>query len=185
MGSVIYQFLLKFWEDVATRLSKSLPRVWITPSALMVLRTKREPSKEDPQGRDAAPVRKPPNNSAACRFCCVSKSQLLPIRALSTRAAPAIVEAYDFKTNPRLFRAWISAPHFRQTRDTNFTNLHQLVRALKIRDGFLQFVCSRLLFVAQFLETRIGAQRVPDGIEPKKGRCNRCQAVNEGFVGRL
>ena len=31
---------------------------------------------------------------------------------------------------------------------------------------------SRLLFLAEFLESGIGAQRVPDRIEPKKGRRN-------------
>jgi hypothetical protein len=31
---------------------------------------------------------------------------------------------------------------------------------------------SRLLFLAEFLESGIGAQQVPDRIEPKKGRRN-------------
>ena len=31
-----------------------------------------------------------------------------------------------------------------------------------------------LLFLAEFLETRIGAQRVPERIESKKGRGNGC-----------
>ena len=30
-----------------------------------------------------------------------------------------------------------------------------------------------LLFLAEFLESGIAAQRVPERIEPKKGRCNR------------
>ena len=37
--------------------------------------------------------------------------------------------------------------------------------------GELYFgVVSQLLFLAEFLETRIGPQRVPARIEPKKGR---------------
>ena len=31
----------------------------------------------------------------------------------------------------------------------------------------------RLLILAEFLETRIGTQGVPERIEPKKGRCRR------------
>src|SRR5205814_3672568 len=38
---------------------------------------------------------------------------------------------------------------------------------------------SRLLFLAEFLESGIGAQRVPDRVEPKKGR------RNGAVIGRL
>jgi hypothetical protein len=31
-----------------------------------------------------------------------------------------------------------------------------------------------LFFLAEFLESGIGAQRIPERIEAKKGRCNRC-----------
>ena len=41
-----------------------------------------------------------------------------------------------------------------------------------------------LLFLAEFLESGIGAQRVPDRIEPKKGRRNG-RVVNQAVVGRL
>jgi hypothetical protein len=42
-----------------------------------------------------------------------------------------------------------------------------------------------LLFRAEFLESGIGAQRVPDRIEPKKSRRNRRRAVIPATVGRL
>jgi len=44
--------------------------------------------------------------------------------------------------------------------------------------------CSRLLFLAQFLKSGIGAQRVPDRIEPNKGRRNG-PWINPAIVGRL
>jgi hypothetical protein len=37
---------------------------------------------------------------------------------------------------------------------------------------------SRLFFFAKLLESGIGAQRIPERIEPEKGRCNRWWAVN-------
>jgi hypothetical protein len=40
-------------------------------------------------------------------------------------------------------------------------------------------------FLAEFLESGIGAQRIPERIEPEKGRGNGCCAVNEGSTGRL
>ena len=48
-----------------------------------------------------------------------------------------------------------------------------------------KFVSSRLFFLAKFLESGIGAQRVPERIEPKKGRGNRCWGVNETTIWRL
>ncbi len=42
-----------------------------------------------------------------------------------------------------------------------------------------------LLFLAESLERGIGAQRVPDWIEPKKGRRNGRFAVNPAFIGRF
>jgi hypothetical protein len=44
---------------------------------------------------------------------------------------------------------------------------------------------SRLLFLAEFLESGVGAQRVPERIEPKKGRRNSRRAVNPAIIGRL
>ena len=43
---------------------------------------------------------------------------------------------------------------------------------------------SRLLFLAEFLESGIGAQRVPDRIESKKSRRNR-RAVKPAHIWRL
>ena len=40
-----------------------------------------------------------------------------------------------------------------------------------------------LLFLAEFLESGIGAQRVPDRIEPKKGRRNGRYAVKPALYG--
>jgi len=57
--------------------------------------------------------------------------------------------------------------------DLNFRDVRHV---LGYRDE--QLATSRLLFLAEFLEPRIGAQRIPDRIEPKKGRCNRRWAVN-------
>ena len=44
-----------------------------------------------------------------------------------------------------------------------------------------------LLFLAEFLESGIGAQGVPDLIEPKKGRRNGCSGVIQALrpIGRL
>ena len=36
-----------------------------------------------------------------------------------------------------------------------------------------------LLFLAEFLEGGIGAQRIPDGIEPKNGWRDQSRAVNQ------
>jgi hypothetical protein len=44
---------------------------------------------------------------------------------------------------------------------------------------------SGLLFLAEFLESGIGPQRVPEWIEPKKGRRNRCLDVKPTIVWRL
>jgi hypothetical protein len=41
------------------------------------------------------------------------------------------------------------------------------------------------LFLAEFLESGIGAQRVPDRIKPKKGRRNRRWHVNVAMIGRF
>jgi len=43
---------------------------------------------------------------------------------------------------------------------------------------------SRLLFLAEFLKSGIAAQRVPQRIESKKGRCNS-RWVNPAIKGRL
>ena len=43
---------------------------------------------------------------------------------------------------------------------------------------------SRLLFLAEFLESRIGAQRVPERIKPKRSRRNG-RAVTVATMGRL
>ena len=40
---------------------------------------------------------------------------------------------------------------------------------------------SRLLFLAEFLESGIAAQRVPDRIEPKKGRRDGRWAVKPAY----
>ena len=44
---------------------------------------------------------------------------------------------------------------------------------------------SRLLFLAEFLENGIRAQRVPERIEPKKSWRNGCWAIIPATVGRL
>src|SRR5438067_12941274 len=45
---------------------------------------------------------------------------------------------------------------------------------------------SILFFLAKFLESGIGAQRIPERIEPKKGRCNGCCfVVNVTKIWRL
>jgi hypothetical protein len=44
---------------------------------------------------------------------------------------------------------------------------------------------SPLLFLAEFLESGIGAQRIPDRIEPKKGRRNGHRAVKPADIWRL
>ena len=44
---------------------------------------------------------------------------------------------------------------------------------------------SRLLFLAKFLESGIAAQRVPDGIEPKKDRRNGRWVVIPAQIWRL
>src|SRR5262245_19430584 len=46
-------------------------------------------------------------------------------------------------------------------------------------------VLSRLLFLAEFLECRIGAQRVPNRIEPKKRRRNSRWAVKPATIWGL
>ena len=43
----------------------------------------------------------------------------------------------------------------------------------------------RLVFLAEFLESGIAAQRVPDRIEPKKGRSNGRWEVIPARIGRL
>jgi len=42
-----------------------------------------------------------------------------------------------------------------------------------------------LLFLTELLKSRIAAQRVPDRIEPKKGRRNAQLAVPHAIIGRL
>ena len=42
-----------------------------------------------------------------------------------------------------------------------------------------------LLFLAQFLESRFAAQRVPEWVEPKKGWCNRRWPVKAPKIWRL
>jgi hypothetical protein len=42
-----------------------------------------------------------------------------------------------------------------------------------------------LLFLAELLESGIGAQRIPDWIEPKKGRRNERWAVKPAVIGHL
>jgi hypothetical protein len=41
-----------------------------------------------------------------------------------------------------------------------------------------------LLFLAEFLESGIAAQRIPDGIEPKKGRRDGHSVVIQPSIGR-
>jgi hypothetical protein len=45
----------------------------------------------------------------------------------------------------------------------------RVIRVIRVIRGEMLF----LLFLAEFLEIGIGAQRIPDRIEPEKGRCNR------------
>ena len=45
--------------------------------------------------------------------------------------------------------------------------------------------CSRLFLLAEFLESGIGAQRVPERIEPKKSRRNGRCGVKPADIGRL
>ncbi len=56
--------------------------------------------------------------------------------------------------------------------DTNYTNCHEPQQAWAHSCEFVKFVCLFLLFLAEFLESGIGTQRVPDRIKPKKGRRN-------------
>ena len=49
--------------------------------------------------------------------------------------------------------------------------------------GFV--VSSTAAFLAEFLESRIGAQRVPDWIEPQKGRRDGRWAIKPATVRRL
>jgi hypothetical protein len=42
-----------------------------------------------------------------------------------------------------------------------------------------------LFFLAEFLEARIVAQRIPERIEPKKGRRNRRWVVKPSIIARL
>jgi hypothetical protein len=50
-------------------------------------------------------------------------------------------------------------------------------RRRAVREVILWVRSSRLLFLAEFLESGIGAQWVPEGIEPKKCRCNGNRVV--------
>ena len=60
------------------------------------------------------------------------------------------------------------------------------IRVIRAICGEFYFCAdSRLLFLAELLESRIGAQRIPDGIEPKKGRRNGRCGVNPAIIGRF
>ena len=49
----------------------------------------------------------------------------------------------------------------------------------------MEFVSLRLLLLAELLETRIGAQRIPERVELKKGWRNGRWDVEPAIIGRL
>jgi hypothetical protein len=54
-----------------------------------------------------------------------------------------------------------------------------------ISEDFVEFVSLRLLFLAELLESGIGAQRISDRVEPKKSRRNGRYVVNADSIGRV
>jgi hypothetical protein len=82
--------------------------------------------------------------------------------------------------------------HRRHTRDArsdvlagnrrmSYLFISSVIRAIR---GEL-YLGSRLLFLAELLESGIAAQGVPDRIEPKKGRRNGRWVVKPATIGRL
>jgi hypothetical protein len=66
--------------------------------------------------------------------------------------------------------------------------VHRAIARLFFVIGVIRLIRVKLflLFFAEFLESGIATQRVPDWIEPKKGRRNRrCKVIIPAPIGRL